>query len=174
MIFVTVGTALHSFDRLVRAVDELASEIEETVIIQRGTTSYEPKSAQSFQWATGEEMEGYAKSARIIISQASAGAVIAAIKKRKPLVVVPRQAKYGEHYDDHQMQLARSLDGAGKAVVIYEPSRAILLRAIDQAVQIETKQNDSLQLIQDIRKLLMKWDIHHDDAAKRPKEEAAL
>ncbi len=38
MIFVTVGTHHQGFDRLVQAADELAAELDEQVVIQRGVT----------------------------------------------------------------------------------------------------------------------------------------
>jgi UDP-N-acetylglucosamine transferase subunit ALG13 len=36
------------------------------------------------------------------------------------LIVVPRRHKYGEHIDDHQLELADALSQAGALLVAYE------------------------------------------------------
>ena len=48
MILVTVGTHPQGFDRLVRPMDELAALLEEEVIIQFGSSSYEPSTPGAF------------------------------------------------------------------------------------------------------------------------------
>ena len=47
-------------------------------------------------------MEGKAD---IVITHGGTGAIIGAVKKGKKVIAVPRLAKYGEHVDDHQLQL---------------------------------------------------------------------
>lgn len=43
--------------------------------------------------------------AEIVITHGGTGAIIGAVKKGKKVIAVPRRAKYGEHVDDHQLQL---------------------------------------------------------------------
>lgn len=43
--------------------------------------------------------------ADIVITHGGTGAIIGAVKKGKKVIAVPRRAKYGEHVDDHQLQL---------------------------------------------------------------------
>lgn len=52
-----------------------------------------------------EEFAEYEEKADIIITHGGTGAIIGAVKKGKKVVAVPRKAIYGEHVDDHQMQL---------------------------------------------------------------------
>src|SRR4051812_30859445 len=104
MILVTVGTHAQGFDRLVKPMDELAKQINEKVIIQYGSSSYQPKYADHFQWASSEQMEQYTLDAHIIITHAAAGAIILALKQKKRLVLIPRLKVHKEHFDDHQLQ----------------------------------------------------------------------
>ena len=95
MILVTVGTPQQPFDRLVKAMDDFAAQTGETVVIQAGTATYEPKHAEYFRWTTSQDMERLTRESRIVITQASAGAIILALKFGKPLIVLPRLSKYG-------------------------------------------------------------------------------
>ena len=72
MILVTVGTHNRGFDRLVRAADELATLTDEPVVIQYGSSKYEPRHAcRSFRLTTSQEMEYLTLQARVIIMHAA-------------------------------------------------------------------------------------------------------
>jgi len=121
MIFVTVGTHYQGFERLVRKMDEIASRIDEEVIMQIGYTKYEPKNAKWFRFLEKEEdiLRLY-KTADVIVAHAGAGTLLTALAYGKPLVVVPRLKRFGEHIDDQQLELAEALEQAGKAIAVYD------------------------------------------------------
>ena len=48
--------------------------------------------------------------ADIVITHGGTGAIIGAVKLGKKVIAVPRLAKYGEHVDDHQLQLIKQFD----------------------------------------------------------------
>lgn len=50
------------------------------------------------------------KKADIVITHGGTGAIIGAVKKGKKVIAVPRLAKYGEHVDDHQIQLVEQFN----------------------------------------------------------------
>jgi len=133
MIFVTVGTHSQQFDRLVSGADQLAVQIKEKVIIQRGCSNYVPRYAEYFRWTSSNHMEVLIRDARVVISQSSAGAIILALKFGKPLVLVSRLKRYGENHDDHQQQLARALAIQGRAVIVIDPMGTNLLAASSEA-----------------------------------------
>lgn len=41
----------------------------------------------------------------MVITHGGTGAIIGALKKEKKVIAVPRLSKYGEHVDDHQLQI---------------------------------------------------------------------
>lgn len=136
VILVTVGTHSQQFDRLVSGADQLAAQLNEKVIIQRGCSNYVPRYAEHFRWTSSYHMESLIHDSRVIISQASAGAIILALKFGRPLVVVSRLKQYGENHDDHQQQLAKALAIQKQAVIVKDPSGTNLLEASNEAADI--------------------------------------
>lgn len=115
MIFVTVGTHASPFDRLIRAADQYAANSDEPMTIQTGSSAYAPRHAASFAFTDADAMQRHYEGARVIVSHGGAGSLIIALKTHARCLVVPRLAAFGEHWDDHQLELATALDGAGLA-----------------------------------------------------------
>ena len=108
MIFVTVGTHEQPFDRLVRAVDELVAGgmIAEEVFIQTGYSTYEPKHCTFSKMLPFGEMVSKVAQARIVITHGGPSSFIMPLQVGKTPVVVPRQARFDEHVNDHQLEFA--------------------------------------------------------------------
>ena len=109
MIFVTVGSQKFQFNRLLKEVDKLIKKniIKEEVFGQIGVSDYKPKNYNYKEFMTQEEFNAYIDKSDIIITHAGTGVIVNAIKKEKKVIGVPRLAKYGEHVDDHQIQLIK-------------------------------------------------------------------
>jgi beta-1,4-N-acetylglucosaminyltransferase len=132
MIFVTVGTHSQGFDRLVRAADELARDLDEAVVIQRGRSTYVPQYAEHVSFIGGGEMDALMSEARVIISHAAAGTILQVLRQGKPLIITPRSKLFREHFDNHQEQLAIALQLSNKAVVLFDPNSQTLHEALLQ------------------------------------------
>lgn len=107
MIFVTVGSQKFQFDRLLKKVDDLIEDktITEPVYAQIGYSDYLPLHYQFKQFLDREEFESHIAKADKILTHGGTGVIIKSIKMGKKVVAVPRLAKYGEHVDNHQLQL---------------------------------------------------------------------
>lgn len=161
MIFVTVGTHDQGFDRLVKAADELASQVTEKVIIQRGCSTYQPVHAEHFRYAPSWQIDELMKEADVIVSQASAGTIIYALELKKPLIVAPRLKCFGENWNDHQVELAKALNAHGKVIAIDDLSAEALRNAIEQVrklPKIEIASSERFRLIQALRNQLKQWE----------------
>ena len=115
MIFICVGSRDYQFNRLLEKVDELVKDgiIKDEVIAQIGRSEYEP---QNYQWSRFLDRDVFAiyqEEATLIVSHGGTGALIGALKKGKQVIAVPRLAKYGEHIDDHQIQVSEALQNEG-------------------------------------------------------------
>ena len=112
MIFVTVGTHEQQFNRLVEEVDKLKENgiIKEDVFIQTGFSTYEPKYCQWSKLISYKEMDNKIKEARIIITHGGPASFIAPLQIGKIPIVVPRQEKYGEHVNDHQLEFVEQIE----------------------------------------------------------------
>ncbi len=102
MIFVTVGTHPGQFDRLMRKIDEIAPFVKEEIIVQRGFTKYIPKNVESFDFTP--DLDAYYNKARLVLVQSATSLLEFALKYKKPVITIPRQKKYGEHINDHQVE----------------------------------------------------------------------
>ena len=159
MILVTVGMHDQGFDRLIRAADELAAQIDEQVYIQYGSSNYVPIYAESSQWFTSLQMEQLNEKARVVITHAAAGSVILALNLSKPLVLVPRSKRFGEHIDNHQQQLAAALSADNRAVSVMKPTPATLKLAIDQCLNLKLACPSNHSLIQSLKRQLNDWSV---------------
>lgn len=120
MIYVTVGKMPLSFDRLVRAADELAALSDEAFFIQRGSGRYRPSSAPYADFLEFAEAEDLLRRARLVVSHAGIGTIIGALRAGTPIVVMPRRRMHREHFDDHQLEIAGALEGRPGVEVISE------------------------------------------------------
>lgn len=107
MIFITLGSQKFQFNRLLKAVDDLIQkgDIRDEVFAQTGYSDYQPKNYPYQPFLDRDELAAWEGKADIVITHGGTGAIIGAVKKGKKVIAVPRLAKYGEHVDDHQIQL---------------------------------------------------------------------
>ena len=109
MILVLLGTQDKPFDRLLKAVSKEIKKgnIKDKVIAQVGCTQFNDEKIKTFDFVSKEEIVSLIDKARIIITHAGVGTITECISKGKKVIVVPRLKKYGEHTNDHQMQITR-------------------------------------------------------------------
>ncbi len=107
MIFVTLGSQKFQFNRLLKKLDELVERkiITEKIYAQIGASDYVPKHYEYKDFLNRNEFEDKTRECDLFITHGGTGAIIGAVKKGKKVIAVPRLAKYGEHVDDHQLQL---------------------------------------------------------------------
>ncbi len=115
MIFVTLGSQKFQFNRLLTALDKQVSEgkIKDTIFAQTGYSDYLPHHFEYKQFMDRDEFARMQVSADIIITHGGTGAIVGALKKGKKVIAVPRLSKYGEHVDDHQLQIIEEFVKAG-------------------------------------------------------------
>jgi beta-1,4-N-acetylglucosaminyltransferase len=122
MIFVTVGNDFRSFDRLLRKIDEIALRTPKEIVIQKGYSTYRPRNAKYFDFVPMDTAVEYVKNSELVISHAGIGTIILCKEYGIPILILPRRKKYGEHMNDHQMEIARILEEkeSENIFVVYE------------------------------------------------------
>lgn len=115
MIFVVLGTHELPFTRLLKAVEEevIKGNIREEVIVQAGHTEYKSKHLKMIDFMSYKEMESYYQEASCIISHGGTGSITLGVKMGKRLIAAPRLIKFGEHNDDHQLEIVKQFYRAG-------------------------------------------------------------
>lgn len=112
MIFITLGSQKFQFDRLLQKVDELVENgfLTEDVLAQSGNSGYVPKYYKSIDFMDRDAFNEQMGIANIVITHAGTGAILGALKKGKKVIAVPRRKVYGEHVDDHQLQIVKQFE----------------------------------------------------------------
>ena len=125
MIFVTLGSQKFQFNRLLQAIDRQieSGEITEPVFAQTGWSDYKPVHYEWAPFLDREDMDAWVAKADVVIAHGGTGAIVGALKAGKKVIAVPRLAKYGEHVDDHQVQLLREFDGMNLICACYDSEK---------------------------------------------------
>jgi len=110
MIFVTVGNDYRSFDRLLKKIDEIAPRLPREMAIQRGYTKYRPQNVKYFDFVSFDEAIQYLHKSQLVVSHAGIGTIILCKKYGIPTLIIPRRKTYGEHINDHQLEIAKVLE----------------------------------------------------------------
>ncbi|MFA5930792.1 MAG: glycosyltransferase [archaeon] len=144
-IFVTIGTKDYPFDRLIKAMDK------EGVVMQIGKSS-KPTKAKFFEFLKKQEIEDWMNWSEVIVCHAGTGTLMEAIDSGKRIVVVPRQEKFKEHIDDHQVDFAKYLEKHFSLKIVYDENE--LGEAIKKStVPKNIKKNDLL--IDEIKRIVL-------------------
>lgn len=125
LLFVTVGTDHHPFDRLVRWLDawlEAGGDRLVRCLVQRGT-SIPPSQAESNDYFTHEAMSAAMGEAAAVVCHGGPGTIMLAAHRGKVPIVVPRLNALGEHVDDHQLIFARRMADEGTIVLAESEDR---------------------------------------------------
>lgn len=109
MIFITLGSQKFQFNRLLKAIDNLISEgiIREKVFAQIGYSDYIPKNYEYTKFCDRNVFAEKMLTSDIVVTHGGTGAIITAVKNDKKVVAIARLKKYGEHVDDHQLDIVR-------------------------------------------------------------------
>lgn len=120
-MFLTVGTQF-PFDRLVAAVDRAIAEnlVSEKVFGQIGQSGMRPRNLQWVHSLGTADFSARFRKSTAVISHAGIGTISMALAQNKPLLVMPRRERYGEHVNDHQLDTARAFSEMGQVLVAYE------------------------------------------------------
>ena len=148
MIFVTVGTHEQQFNRLIKAIDRLKGEnmIEDEVLIQTGYSDYEPVHCAYRKLFSYRDMARHIEQARIVITHGGPSSFFAPLQIGKIPIVVPRQARFEEHVNDHQLDFARQVEQRYHNIIVVEDVGALgeVLRTYDERVKgMDTQVNSN-------------------------------
>ena len=122
MIFVTVGTHEQPFDRLVSHIDALveAGRIKEEVVIQIGFSNYEPKYCRWSKLLPHKDVKALVKDARIVITHGGPASFMMPLLEGKIPIVVPRQSRFDEHVNDHQVHFCKEVASRQGNIIFVE------------------------------------------------------
>ncbi len=131
LLFVTVGTDHHRFDRLITWVDEWLRALppDRVGCVMQTGTSVPSRQAQSRDYLGHEELVAHMGTAAAVVCHGGPATIMDARRAGNLPIVVPRERRLGEHVDDHQVRFAGRMAPTGH--IALARSRPELHAALD-------------------------------------------
>lgn len=131
MVLVLLGTQNNSFHRLLEEIQRLMDKkvIQEKVVVQAGKTHFISKNMEIFDLVDQDKLNELIEQASYIITHGGVGSILTCVKAGKKVIAVARKQEYGEHVNNHQIQIVESFDKAGYLKGIIE------VKDLEEAIQ---------------------------------------
>ena len=115
MILVTLGTQDKSFKRLLKAIEHQIEmgHITEPVVVQAGYTKYKSKEMEIFDLIPLDEFNQLISKCSFLITHGGVGSIISGLNNGKVVIAAARLKEYGEHDNNHQLQIIEELTNNG-------------------------------------------------------------
>ena len=163
MIFVCVGSRPYQFDRLFEELDRLvgSGRVKGEVFAQIGASTYEPKSFPFERFMGPDAFKAKMDEADVVISHGASGSIMGALNAGKKVVAVARLERYGEHINDHQVDINRTLGKEGLVLNVEDMSDLCgAIEAIESGdVELKAWRNDNPTAIIDTIDELIRTEI---------------
>ena len=117
MIFVTVGTHQQPFERMLAGLAALPLE---QLVVQHGDGPPPPGVAHAAAFMSFGEMLEQFEAADTVVTHAGVGSILLAMRVGHTPIVVPRYKRFGEHVDDHQVELTRALADGARVIAAWD------------------------------------------------------
>ncbi len=149
LIFVTVGTDHHPFDRLVRWVDawiEAGGGQRARCFVQTGTSA-PPLMAEWKDFLHYATMVSVMREAAVVVCHGGPGTIMDCRDEGLVPIVVPRRSRLGEHVDDHQTAFAKRMAELGQIHLAEKDDQLwqLLERAVEEPEAFRMPQSLSTQ-----------------------------
>ncbi len=156
MILVTLGTNDKSFLRLIRKIEDLivSGIITEEVIVQAGYTKYESEHMKVFDLIPMDRFQDLMEKCSLLITHGGVGTIISGLTKAKKVIAVPRLKKYGEHVNDHQLQIIENFSEAGYILAAYDVEDLENVLAKVSEFELHIYESNTNHMIELVRKFI--------------------
>lgn len=124
MILVLLGTQDKPFTRLLDEIERLKKEkiVKDEIIVQAGLTKYESEYMQIHGLIQIDELMKLMEKSDLIITHGGVGSILSALQLEKKVIAVPRLEEYGEHTNNHQIQIVNEFFNTGYILKADNPS----------------------------------------------------
>ncbi len=143
MILITLGTQDKPFTRLLEKTEEqiIRGIITDKVVVQAGFTKYKTDKMELFDFLPMDKLNELTEKCELVITHGGVGSIVNALKLSKKVIACPRLSKYGEHTNDHQIQITGALSRSGYILELSDEDDLALL--LKKARRFEPKKFES-------------------------------
>lgn len=107
-LFVPLGTQKFPFGRIITALNQLVDQGKykaNEIVMQSALYPVKPIFTH-FGLIPNDEFNRYMRETEVVVTHSGVNSIISCMEMKKPLVICPRLHEYGEHVDNHQMEIA--------------------------------------------------------------------
>jgi len=120
MVFVLLGTNDKPFNRLLEAIEKqiVKGNIKDKVIVQTGFTKFKSDNMELLDLIPNEDYLKIIDKADFIIAHAGVGSILDGLRANKKVIAAPRLKEYGEHVNDHQLEILDEFEKKGYVLAL--------------------------------------------------------
>jgi len=143
MILVTLGTQDKSFVRLLNAIQKQIDNgnIKDRVVVQAGYTAFESKEMEIFDYMLKDDFEKFMATCDLLITHGGVGSIMTGINAEKKIIASARLKEFGEHTNDHQIQIVERFNRDGYVIALNDFDK--LDEALEKAKKLKVKKYKS-------------------------------
>lgn len=144
MILVTLGTQDKKFYRLLEAIEKEIKKgnIKDEVVVQAGCSSdFKSKYMKIFDLIPVDEFDNLISKCDLLITHGGVGSIIAGLKNKKTVIAVPRLKEYGEHTNNHQLEIINNFSNSGYILSLENVKK--LDKVLNESVKFKPKKYKS-------------------------------
>ncbi len=153
MIFITYGTQPHDFKFMGTQINMIKEDYQVVAQIGEATNNITRPNTQVFDYTT--EFDRYIDEAQIVITHGGVGSIMGGLMKGKKVIAISRLAKFGEHVDDHQLEVTTKLANDN---YIYHMQREEDINEVINKVQnleFEAYESNTINFVQNLEQILL-------------------
>lgn len=115
MTLVILGTQDKTFERMLEGIEKQIKKgnLKDEVIVQAGSTKFESENMQIFDLIPMNKFNNLIKTADLIITHGGVGSILSGLRNNKKVIAIPRLAEYGEHENNHQLEIIEEFTKMG-------------------------------------------------------------
>lgn len=134
-VLVSLGTIKpYRFDRIIDALTPALSSLD-SVVWQLGVTHRKDLPGEVCDQLDAESFASHSQKADVVVTHAGVGTLMSLLDLGKKPLVMARRSAYGEHVDDHQLQVTEKLASLGLVSSFTSPiSRKSLLEVANSRI----------------------------------------
>jgi UDP-N-acetylglucosamine--N-acetylmuramyl-(pentapeptide) pyrophosphoryl-undecaprenol N-acetylglucosamine transferase len=151
-VVVTLGTIAFDFRRLIEKLRAILPKGAD-VLWQTGHTDATDLGINSQSFLSSDALSSAMRQADLVVAHAGVGSALAAVQAGHAPLLIPRRKHYGEHIDDHQVQIARELVHRGIAVACDADLLNPDILTIASSLRVEAARAPNFLLDESVREL---------------------
>lgn len=152
MIFVTYGTQPHDFKYMGEVVNQIKPDIQVVAQIGESKNNIVRPNTQVYDYI--ENYPQYVADSEIIITHGGVGSIMGGLQAGKKVIVIPRLAVFGEHIDNHQLEVTTKLSKGNYLYYMQRDEDINQVIAKVEATEFNPYQSNTKNFVRNIENIL--------------------